>query len=289
MSYSLDLKERVINWVRRGKSRLSASQVFEVHYQTVKAWLTNYKDTGEYAATPRERSKHGKVNLDMLRQEISASPDSFQSELACHVGVSQSTISRTLAKLDITHKKKTTRYLEASEEPQQAFVNATMTVTNETLVYLDECGIPQNLYRESGWAPRGEEVFGKRTGKREPKLNLIAADTEHQLKSPFFYEGVMNTALFNTDLTEFLLPVLTPGQIVVMDNASFHKSAETRRLIESNGCQLWFLPTYSPQLNPIEHLWAVLKRYVRRFQPQFASLTDTLDFIFQSVPLFQGN
>jgi transposase len=170
----MDLRERVINWVRSGKSRLSASQVFEVHYQTVKAWLKTDKDTGEYAATPRARSKPGKVNLDELRQEVSASPESFQSELACRFGVSQSTISRTLAKLGITHKKKTTRYLDASEEQQQAFVNATMAVTDETLVDLDECGIPQNLYRESGWAPRGEEVFGKRTGKREKKLNLVA-------------------------------------------------------------------------------------------------------------------
>jgi transposase len=199
----MDLRERVINWVRRGKSRLSASQVFEVHYQTVKAWLKHYKDTGEYAATPRALSKPGKVNLDELRQEVSASPDSFQSELACRFGVSPSTISRTLAKLGITPKKKTTCYLEASEEQQQAFVNATMAVTDETLVYLDECGIPQNLYRESGWAPRGEEVFGKRTGKREQKLNLIAAYDGHSLKSPFLYEGVMNTALFNTYRTEF--------------------------------------------------------------------------------------
>jgi transposase len=106
MSYSMDLRERVINWVRSGTSRLSASQVFEVHYQTVKAWLKTYKDTGKYAVTPRERSKPGKVNLEVLRQEVSASPESFQSELACRVGVSQSTISRTLAKLGITHKKK---------------------------------------------------------------------------------------------------------------------------------------------------------------------------------------
>ena len=106
MSYSLDLRERVINWVRRWKSRLNASQVFEDHYQTVKAWLKHNKDTGDSAATPRARSKRGKVNLDVLRQEMSVSPDSFQSELACRFGVSQSTNSRTLAKLEITHKKK---------------------------------------------------------------------------------------------------------------------------------------------------------------------------------------
>jgi len=130
--------------------------------------------------------------------------------------------------------------------------------------------------------------LGPRTGKRDRKLNLIAAYDGHTLTAPFLYEGVMNTVLFNAYLTEQLLPVLKPGQILVMDNATFHKSAETRRLIESNGCQLWFLPTYSPELNPIEHLWAVLKRYVRRFQHQFTSLADTLELIFQTIPLFKG-
>jgi len=106
MRYHLDLRKRVINWVLNGKSRLSASQVFEVHYNTVKAWVANYRNTGEYMALPRERSKRGKVNAEELRQAISTSPDSFQSELACRFGVSQSTISRTLAKLGLTRKKK---------------------------------------------------------------------------------------------------------------------------------------------------------------------------------------
>ncbi len=286
MNYHLDLRERVINWVLNGKSRLSASQVFKVHYNTVKAWVTNYKNTGEYTALPKARPKRGKVDEEELRQELSTSPDSFQDELACRFGVSQSTISRTLAKLGLTRKKKTTTYLEASEEQQQEFVNATMAVTHDTLVYLDECGIPQNLYREYGWGPRGEQILG---GKREKKLNLVAVYSSHQLKAPFLYEGTMNAALFNTYLTQYLLPVLTPGPIVVMDNATFHRSAETKRLIESKGCQLWFLPPYSPQLNSIEHLWAVLKRQVKRFQHQFASLTETLDFIFQNIPLFKGD
>lgn len=82
---------------------------------------------------------------------------------------------------------------------------ALQSVTDQTrFIYLDECGIPQNLYREYGWAPKGQKVFGKRTGKRERKLNLIAGYSDSELKAPFLYEGVMNTALFNTYLTEYL-------------------------------------------------------------------------------------
>jgi transposase len=79
----------------------------------------------------------------------------------------------------------------------------------------------------------------------------------------------MNSDLFNTYLEEFLLPVLTKGQLVIMDNAPFHHSLETRRLREEKGCQLRFLPAYSPELNPIEQIWAIFKRYVRRFRTDF--------------------
>jgi transposase len=89
-------------------------------------------------------------------------------------------------------------------------------------------------------------------------------------------------------LREERLPAFSPGKIFHLDNASFHKSAETRQLIADHGSQLDFLPTYSPELNPIEHTWAALKRYVKRFRANFNSLSETLAFIFQSIPLFQG-
>jgi len=106
--------------------------------------------------------------------------------------------------------------------------------------------------------------------------------------APFIYEGTMTSQLFNEWVEKILIPDLEPNQIVLMDNASFHRSVQTRKLLEEAGHQVIFIPKYSPELNPIEHIWAVLKHYVRRFISQFNSLYHTLQFIFEYIPLFSG-
>lgn len=87
---------------------------------------------------------------------------------------------------------------------------------------------------------------------------------ERQLKAPFRFEGATNTEVFNLWLEKCLLPTLHPGQIVVMDNARFHKSLKTQELITAARCVLRFLPPYSPDLNPIEPVWAIVKARIRR-------------------------
>lgn len=91
------------------------------------------------------------------------------------------------------------------------------------------------------------------------------------------FEGTCDTTLFNIWLKQVLIPELTPGQVVILDNASFHKSAKSKRLLEEAGCKLMFLPPYSPDLNPIEKHWANMKVKVREFLPRFQNFTDALD------------
>jgi transposase len=76
------------------------------------------------------------------------------------------------------------------------------------------------------------------------------------------FQGICNTLAFNTWVEKVLLKELTPGQTVIMDNASFHKSKRTQESIE--GCKLIFLPSYSPDLNPIEKFWAKLKKWIQK-------------------------
>ena len=97
------------------------------------------------------------------------------------------------------------------------------------------------------------------------------------------FEGTCDASLFNAWLKQVLIPTLVPGQVIILDNASFHKSIETRRLIEESGCKLLFLPPYSPDLNPIEKYWAIMKAKVRELLPKIQIFNEALDQVILSM------
>ncbi len=148
------------------------------------------------------------------------------------------------------------------------------------LVYLDESGVDDALHRPSARAPRGTPVLGEVSGTHTHRISLIAALRESQLLAPMRFEGYCDTLVFNAWLEQVLLPELRPGQIVLMDNASFHKSAKTQELIASQGGTVKYLPTYSPDLNPIEPQWAILKARLRKHKRPNQSLRQAIDTIF---------
>jgi len=90
--------------------------------------------------------------------------------------------------------------------------------------------------------------------------------------SPMTFKGGCNSQVFNTWLKEVLIPKIPPGTTLVMDNATFHKGAQTKRLIQKAKCHLLFLPTYSPDLNPIEHCWHTIKSKLRSLFPSTQNL-----------------
>jgi transposase len=153
---------------------------------------------------------------------------------------------------------------------------------------VDESGIDAFVHKQYGWGPRGEEVAGEVSGKRFARESFVAALCEDRIMAPFCYQGTCNTELFNLWVESFLLPELRSGQVVVLDNATFHKAERTRELIESVGCRVIFLPPYSPDLNPIETFWANLKRKIKTIIHQFTTLQEAIDRAF-NMYLIQTN
>ena len=134
-------------------------------------------------------------------------------------------------------------------------------------VHIDECGFASSTARRYGYAPKGHRVDGLVSGQRRPRTSLLAARIEGRLEEPLLFAGTCDTAVFNTWLKTRLCPRLTAHHLVIMDNAAFHKSAETAELINATGATLLFLPPYSPDFNPIEQDFAALKKR-REYQDQ---------------------
>ena len=139
-------------------------------------------------------------------------------------------------------------------------------------VYLDECGFASSTARRYGYAPKGHRVDGLVSGHRRPRTSLLAARMDGQLEEPLLFEGTCDTVIFNTWLQRRLCPRLNAQHLVILDNATFHKSPETAQLIAATGATLLFLPPYSPDFNPIAHDFAALKK--RREYHETASLEE---------------
>ena len=150
----------------------------------------------------------------------------------------------------------------------------------EDLVYIDESGIDNYLCYPWGYGLRGQKVYGEVSGKKYARESIIAGKNGNKIIAPMCFYGTCNTAVFNTWIEQMLLPELKHGQVVVLDNASFHKSAKTKELIEQVGCKLLFLPPYSPDLNPIEKYWAHLKAKIKKIIHRFDKLSNAIDHAF---------
>lgn len=147
-------------------------------------------------------------------------------------------------------------------------------------MYVDESGIDSYIHKSFGWAPRGSLIYGEISGKRYARESFVAAKCSSKILAPFCFQGTCNTTLFDMWIETFLVPTLSPGQVVILDNATFHKSEKTRKAIENAGCSLLFLPPYSPDFNPIEKFWAWFKARIRKLIHNFPTLAQAIDHVF---------
>ena len=132
------------------------------------------------------------------------------------------------------------------------------------MVFIDECGSNIALTPLYARAPKGERARGSVPRNRGKNTTLIAALSLDGMGAAMILEGSANTTAFELYAEQILAPSLHTGQIVVMDNLQAHRSARVRLAIEAKGCQLLFLPGYSPDLSPIEEAFSKLKAALRR-------------------------
>lgn len=131
------------------------------------------------------------------------------------------------------------------------------------LVFIDETWTKTNMTPLFGWAPRGERLPGSAPFGHWKTMTFLAALRHDRIEAPWLLDGPINGERFQIYVEKLLVPSLQPGDIVIMDNLGSHKSKAVRQAIRQAGAKLFFLPKYSPDLNPIEQLFSKLKHRLR--------------------------
>ena len=151
-------------------------------------------------------------------------------------------------------------------------------------MFIDETWTKTNMAPLRGWAPRGERLFGQAPFGHWNTMTFVAALRADRVSAPWVIDGPINAERFLIYVEKVLVPELNPGDIVIMDNLGSHKAGAIRAAIRKAGARLLFLPQYSPDLNPIEKLFAKIKHGLRKAQARTRQAIDAaLATILQTV------
>ena len=281
--YSDDFRQKAIEAVERGERKSRVCGMFNISRNTLDLWLKRLEQTGSVSAiVDYQRGPTPKINdLDAFREFAQQHGHLTQKDMAqlWPEPISDHTLGKALHRIGFTRKKKTYGYRERDEQARQAFIAELQKYSPEQLVYSDEAGANNALDYGYGWCARSERFYDLKLGHPTERVNMIAW-CARELLAPMTFKGSCNTNVVESWVEQCLVPQLKTGQVVIMDNASFHKSGTIRELIEQAGCKLLFLPAYSPDLNKIEKFWAKLKSHLRKIVKQFENFWDAVDHAF---------
>ena len=149
-------------------------------------------------------------------------------------------------------------------------------------MFIDETWVKTNMAPLRGWGPRGRRLEARVPHGHWKTLTFIAALRHDRIDAPWVIDGPINGELFRTYIERVLVQTLAKGDVVILDNLGSHKAKAVRNAIRAAGAHMLFLPPYSPDLNPIEQLFAKLKHLVRKAEPRtieatWRKLGDLLD------------
>lgn len=274
-SYSDDLRVRVIGAINDGAKVDAVAKQFAVSPSWIYKILDRYNTTGKYSAlkSPGAPRKLKKEDMKKLVALIKKYPDATLKELIERgkFKITESGLHRILRRdLNITFKKKTFYPAGQKKREVKRARGVWKAVCSKwdawRLVFLDESGINKAMTRLYGRGEVGERVRDYIPDCRwEAKSILSSIRLNGQIES-FVYDGALTGELFKAWVKEGLCPTLKKGDIVIMDNLSSHKVAGIEEMIKSVGAHVKYLPPYSPDMNPVELMWAKIKTILKEMR-----------------------
>lgn len=243
--YSVDLRLKAVAAVDRGEPKSHVARVFHISRNTLDLWLRrrNADGFGGTRSGCGARLQPKIADLEAFRTFAKQHGHLTQAEMAEQwpEPISADTIGAALKKIGFT-RKKTFGYRERDEAARAAFLEAFQGYAPADVVYVDEAGLDDTEAYAYGWCDRSERFYDLKQGHRTERVSMVAGWCSRAILAPMTFKGYCNTALIEGWVEHCLVPELTPGQVVILDNASFHKSDTIRDLIEQAGCHVMFLP-----------------------------------------------
>ncbi|WP_287281239.1 MULTISPECIES: IS630 family transposase, partial [unclassified Okeania] len=284
--YSQDLRERALDLIINGMSISHVSRLLNISRPTLHQWRDIYLTTG--STVPKANVPPPQISKikdwEKFEKFVEDNYTQTQKQMAAKWGnCSRFTISRSLKKLGFT-RKKTYGYQERDELEREEFGLKLNQIDKKNIVYVDEAGIDNREDYPYGYGVKGKRVPGMKSGKRIERVSWIAAINQSKMFAPLTFTGSCNRDLFENWLENCLLPKLQPGQVIILDNATFHKSVYIEELVAKQGCEIWYLPPYSPDFNKIERWWFVLKNWIKQRLKKFDNFRDCVDAAFMENP-----
>jgi transposase len=282
---SLVLRTRVLADHQAGASFAELGRKYSVSAEWVRQFIRRHQVTGEVAPRPpiNRRVPFHRRHEAELRAAVAANPSLTLEALRTQLGVScnLSTLWHALRALKISFKKKT---LVAAEQvrPEVAarrhdfHVLQSVGLDPDRFVFLDETWVKTNMTRTRGWGPTDRRLIEYVPHGHWMTTTFLCALRSTGLVAPLVIDGAINGELFLAWVRQQLVPTLRPGDIVVMDNLSAHKVAGVADAIREAEASVLCLPPYSPDLNPIENVFAKVKHHMRKRRPRTKSECDTL-------------
>lgn len=178
-------------------------------------------------------------------------------------------------------KKTTVGARERDEAARQEWREQAETLPARKVVVIDESSTHLDMARRYGRAPRGQRVLVKQRRNYGKNMSLLAGLRLDGMTDSLVIEGSVTTPVFEVFVERVLLPTLRSGDIVVLDNLVVHKSSRVQQLLRKRGCQLVFLPAYSPDLSPIEQAFSKIKQFLRMLRAQ--TIEALIDAIAQAL------
>jgi transposase len=270
-AYSLDLRTRVLAAIDGGMSRAAAVRTVQVSLGSIKRWLHLRQTSGTLAPRPRKgkTASISAAQFPTLRFQLEQFPDVSLAEHARRwnadhaTDLSAWTLGRAIRRLGWSRKKKSLIASERDAWARAAFRLRLAEVAAADVVVIDEIGLNVDLTPRYGRAPRGQRAYASVPRNTPRNTTLIGSCSLAGMGPGLLLSGGVDGATFEAYLDEVLGPSLQAGQIVLMDNLSAHIGEGVAEAVAKRGCQVWYLPTYSPDLSPIELAFAKFKELVR--------------------------